>query len=120
MRAPVDVNRPRGKSGAGAYNGAVSYRDERGVVYDPVPLPTHEVTDAVALDARLVRRPAEARKAIPFYTGTDGVELAQQPPNHRRRWSEEQWLAFQEHRKLEEEASHADEPQAAVWVVRDR
>ncbi len=113
MRASGDVNK-------GAYNDAVSYRDERGVVYDPVPLPTNEVTDAVALDARLVRRPAEARKTIPFYSGTDGVELAQQPPNHRRRWTDAQWLAFEEHRKLEQEASHADEPRAAVWVVRDR
>lgn len=97
----------------------MSYRDERGVVYDPVPLPTHEVTDAVALDARLVRRHTEARKTIPFYTGADGAQLAQQPANHRRRWTDAQWLAFEEHRKLEEEASHVDEPHAAVWVVRN-
>ena len=97
----------------------VSYRDERGVVYDPVPLPTHEETDAVALDARLVRRHTEVRKTIPFYAGADGVQLAEQPTSHRRRWTDAQWLAFEEHRKLEEEASQVDEPHAAVWVVRN-
>ena len=93
------------------------YRDERGVEYDPVPLPTHEVTDAVAVDARIVNR-AGSRKPIPVYTGTDGAELAQQPRGHRRQWTDRQWLAFEEHRRLESELSKDDEPTAAVWVVR--
>ena len=97
----------------------MSYRDERGVVYDAVPLPSHEVTDAVALDARIVKRPTVTRKSTPLYTGTDGAELAVQPHGHRRKWTDQQWLAFEEHRQHEEELSKRDEPQAAVWVVRD-
>ena len=93
------------------------FRDQRGVEYDPVPLPTHEVTVAVAVDARIVSRTA-ARKAVPLYTGTDGDELAAQPRGHRRHWSDPQWLAFEEHRRLEAEMSRDAEPTAAVWVVK--
>ena len=93
------------------------YRDARGVEYDPVPLPTHEVTVAVAVDARIVSRTA-ARKSVPVYAGVDGVELAQQPRGHRRHWTDRQWLAFEEHRRLEQELSKRDKPTAAVWVVR--
>ena len=55
-----------------AYNARVVYRDERGVEYDPVPLPTHEVTEAVAVEARRVHRSAP-RKTVPLYTGNDGI-----------------------------------------------
>ena len=82
-----------------------------------MPLPTHEVTVAVAVDARIVKRTA-ARKVVPVYAGTDGAELAEQPRSHRRQWSEPQWLAFEEHRRLEADLSKDDEPIAAVWVVR--
>ena len=94
------------------------FRDERGVEYDPVPLPTHEVTVAVALDARIVRRTAAVRKPVPVYAGADGAELAGQPRSHRRQWTDRQWLAFEEYRRLEAEQSRNDEPVAAVWVVR--
>ena len=93
------------------------FRDARGVEYDPVPLPTHEVTVAVALDARIVRRTA-ARKAVPLYAGNDGAELVQQPSAHRRHWTDRQWLAFEEHRRLETEQAKDEQPLAAVWVVR--
>ncbi len=102
--------------GAGAYNGGV-YRDERGVEYDPVPLPTHEVTDAVAVDARRVNR-AALRKTVPIYTGADGAELARQPRGHRRHWNDRQWVAFEEHRRLEQELAAGDEPVATVVIVR--
>ncbi len=100
-----------------AYNNDVIYRDERGIEYVSVPLPTHEVTQAVAVDARIVSR-ATARKQTPVYTGTDGSELAAQPRSHRRRWTDRQWLAFEEHRRQEVELAQNDEPAAAVWVVR--
>ena len=100
-----------------AYNAWVVYRDERGVEYDPVPLPTREVTDAVAVDARRVHRSA-ARKIAPLYTGNDGAELAQQPRSQRRQWTDWQWLAFAEHRRCARELSTKDEPFAAVMVVR--
>ncbi len=83
-----------------------------------MPLPTHEVTAAVAVDARIVKRPAAARKPVPVYTGTDGAELAQQPRGHRRQWNDRQWLAFEEHRSVEQQSSKEDEPRAAAWVVR--
>ncbi|MDA1091777.1 MAG: hypothetical protein O3A25_00695 [Acidobacteria bacterium] len=92
-------------------------RDERGVEYDPVPLPTHEVTDAVAVDARRVNRSAP-RKAAPLYEGTDGLQLLQQPRGHRKHWTDLQWLAFEEYRRLEQELSADDEPLAAVMIVR--
>ena len=60
---------------------SVVYRDERGVEYVSVPLPTHEVTEAVPIDARRLRRTQEE---IPFYVGTDGAELAAQPRGHRK------------------------------------
>ena len=93
------------------------YRDERGVEYIPVPLPTHEVTDAVAVDARVVTR-SGVRKPPPVYNGTDGATLAAQPRNHRRRWTDRQWLAFEEHLRLEIDLARGDAPAAAVWVVR--
>lgn len=93
------------------------YRDKRGVEYVPVPLPTHEVTDAVAVDARVVTRSAVRRQA-PVYAGADGAELAAQPRSHRRHWTDRQWLAFEEHRRREVDLAPADAPAAAVWVVR--
>ena len=98
------------------WEGDISRRTA-GVEYDSVRLPTHEVTDAVALDARLVSR-GIGRKQFPIYTGTDGAELAQQPRTHRRRWTDQQWLAYEEHRQLESELGADDAPAAAVWVVR--
>ena len=95
----------------------MAFRDERGVVYDPVPLPNHEVTAAVAVDARIVSR-STVRKAVPLYTGTDGAELAQQPRGHRRHWTDPQWLAFEEHRHVEAELLRDDEPTAAAMIVR--
>ena len=82
-----------------------------------MPLPTHEVTVAVAVAARIVRRTV-ARKAVPVYAGTAGAELAEPPRGHRRHWRDRQWLAFEEHRRLEVELSRDDEPGAAVWVVK--
>ena len=93
------------------------FRDARGVEYDPVPLPSHEVTAAVAVDARIVKR-VVARKVVPHYAGTDGAELVQQPAAHRRRWTDRQWLAFEEHRRHEMEQVRDEQPLAAVWVVR--
>ena len=93
------------------------YRDESGVEYVPVPLPTHEVTDAVAVSARLVAR-SGVRREKPAYTGTDGAKLASQPRSHRRRWTDRQWLAFEEHLRLETDLAKSDPPAAAVWVVR--
>ena len=93
------------------------YRDESGVEYVPVPLPTHEVTDAVAVDARRLAR-SNVRKQPPVYTGTDGAELAVQPRSHRRRWTDRQWLAFEEHLRVEGVLAKSDPPAAAVWVVR--
>jgi hypothetical protein len=95
----------------------VAFRDERGVVYDSVTLPNHEVTVAVAVDARIVSR-STVRKAVPFYTGTDGAELAQQPHLHRRQWTDPQWLAFEEHRHVEAELFRDDEPVAATMIIR--
>ena len=93
------------------------YRDESGVEYVPVPLPTHEVTDAVAVSARLVAR-SGVRKDKRLYTGADGAKLAAQPRSHRRRWTDRQWLAFEEHVRLETDLAQSDPPAAAVWVVR--
>ena len=93
------------------------YRDESGVEYVPVPLPTHEVTDAVAVNARLVAR-SGVRKEKPVYAGTDGAKLAAQPRSHRRRWNDRQWLAFEEHLRHETDLARDDPPPAAVWVVR--
>jgi len=105
------------RDGFSTYNVYVVYRDDRGVEYIPVPLPTHEVTGAVALDARRLSRTTK-RASVELYTGTDGAELAQQPRSHRRRWTDRQWLAFEEHRSVEEERSQEEAPRAAVWVVR--
>ncbi|MXY23243.1 MAG: hypothetical protein F4Y45_01820 [Acidobacteria bacterium] len=93
----------------------VVYVDERGVEYVSVPLPNHEVTDAVPIDAnrrRTVKDPA------PIYTGTDGAELAAQPRAHRKHWTEQQWVAFGEYRQLESELAREDEPVAAAMVVK--
>ena len=92
------------------------YRDKSGVEYVPVPLPTHEVTDAVAVNARLAAR-SGARREKPVYTGADGAKLAAQPRSHRRRWTDRQWLAFEEHLRLETDRAGDDPPAGAVGVV---
>lgn len=95
------------------------YRDARGVEYESVPLPSHEVTDAVPLDARLVSRRV-ARSTQPFYAGTDGAELATQPRSHRKRWTDAQWGAYEEHRG--DVATEIDRaaPTAVAIVVKSR
>ena len=98
---------------------SVVYRDERGVEYVSVSLPTHEVTEAVPIDARRVRR-WSPQDAVPFYEGTDGAELAAQPRSHRKQWSDEQWIAFREYQQIEYELARTDEPVAAAVVVKMR
>jgi len=95
----------------------VVYRDKRGVEYESVPLPSHEVTDAVPLDAHVVSKRV-VRKPVPMYEGTEGVELASVPRSQRRNWTDEQWGAYEEHRRLDTERSKGDPPVAAVVVVR--
>ena len=94
------------------------YRDQRGVEYVSVPLPTHEVTDAVPLDAR-IRSKRAAPKPVPFYPGTDGAELARQPRSHRRQWTDAQWLAYREQLQLESEMAQDDAPVAAVVLIKE-
>lgn len=98
---------------------AVVYRDARGVEYESVPLPTHEVTDAVPLEARIVAKRTPAR-TVPVYAGTDGAELAHQPRGHRRHWTDAQWIAFKEHQQLEDELSQHDEPVATAMVIKTK
>ena len=95
----------------------VVYRDRQGVEYVSVPLPTHEVTDAVPITARQIGKRA-TKEPVPFYEGTDGAELARQPRSHRRRWTDNQWMAFEEHRKAEAEESQRDLPVATALVVK--
>ena len=95
----------------------VVYRDERGVEYVSVPLPTHEVTEAVPIDARRLRRRAP-RDDTPFYAGTEGAELAVQPRAHRKHWNDEQWIAFKEFQTLESELAREEHPVAAAVIVK--
>ena len=96
----------------------VVYRDKWGVEYESVPLPTHEVTAAVPLSARQVNKRAPAKKPLPFYEGTDGDQLAKQPAEHRRRWSDAQWVAFKEHQHAEAERAGEDAPIATAVVIK--
>ena len=91
------------------------YVDEKGVEYVSVPLPNHEVTDAVPIDAN---RRRTVKEPVPIYAGTDGAELAAQPRAHRKYWTDEQWVAFGEYRQLESELARQDEPVAAAIVVK--
>lgn len=99
--------------------GEVVYRDKRGVEYESVPLPTHEVTDAVPLEARHVKRRTE-RPPQPFYEGTDGRTLADQPRSHRKRWSDAQWGAYEEYRRVEIDRAGAELPVASRIVIKTR
>lgn len=94
------------------------YRDERGVEYVSVPLPTHEVTQAVPIDARITSKRAAA-KSVPFYAGTDGAELARQPRGHRRQWTDAQWLAYREQVELEAEMARDDAPVATAVLIKE-
>jgi hypothetical protein len=95
------------------------YRDARGVEYVSVPLPSHEVTDAVPLEARLLTR-RTSRPAHPLYEGTDGEELAAQPRSHRKRWTDAQWGAYEEHRRCMDATLERDDPVAVAIVVKPR
>ena len=98
---------------------AVVYRDKHGVEYESVPLPTHEVTHAVRLDARIVGRRTEQRK-VPFYAGIDGAELATQPRSHRKHWSDAQWGAFEEFRRLDADRAKGEPPVASAVIIKSR
>ena len=93
------------------------YRDRRGVEYESVPLPSHEVTDPVPLDARLVSK-RSARRVTKVYDGNDGATLDTQPRHHRKQWTDEQWGAFEEYRRLEAEESKGVPPFASIVVVK--
>jgi len=95
----------------------VVYRDKHGVEYESVPLPTNEVTDAIPLDARIVSKRV-VRKPLSIYDGTDGEQLARAPRSQRRNWTDEQWGAYEEHRRLEADQSKDDAPVASVVVIR--
>ncbi len=95
----------------------VVYRDKRGVEYVSASLPTHEVRDAVPLNARIVSK-RQPKTPVPVYEGTDGAELAMQPRGHRRHWTDAQWLALEEHRQLEAEHSRDDVPFATVMIIK--
>ena len=96
---------------------AVIYRDKRGVEYESVPLPSHEVTDAVSLDARIVSR-RSLRKVVSIYEGADGAELAKQPRSQRRNWTDEQWGAYEEQSRIDAEKLRNDMPVASAVVVK--
>ena len=93
------------------------YRDARVVVFEAVALPSYEVTDAVPLSARLVSKRA-GKRSQPVYDGNDGIELARQPRGHRRHWTDEQWVAFEEYRQRETEQAVKDLPVATAVIVK--
>lgn len=96
---------------------AVVYRDKRGVEYESVPLPTNEVTDAIPLDARIVSKRV-VRKPASSYEGIDGEQLESAPRSQRRNWTDEQWGAYEEHRRLIAEQSKDNLPVASVVVIK--
>ena len=96
---------------------AVVYRDKRGVEYESVPLPTNEVTDAVPLNAHIVSKRV-VRKPVPTYEGIDGEQLESVPRSQRRNWTDEQWGAYEEYRRLIAEQSKDDVPVASVVVIK--
>ena len=98
---------------------AVVYRDRYGVEYESVPLPSHEVTHAVPLDARIIARRNE-RKTVPYYAGTDGTELATQPRGHRKQWSDAQWGAFEEFRRVDADRTKSEPAVASAIIVKSR
>ena len=95
----------------------VVYRDKRGVEYESVPLATSEVTDSVPLDAHIVSKRV-VRKPPPIYEGTGGEQLARAPRSQRRNWTDEQWGAYEEHRRLVADQSKDNAPVASVVVIR--
>jgi hypothetical protein len=52
------------------------------------------------------------------YDGNDGIELARQPRGHRRHWTDEQWVAFEEYRQRETEQAVKDLPVATAVIVK--
>ena len=96
---------------------SVVYRDAKGVEYEAVPLPTHEVTHAIRLDARIVSK-RSVRKNVPLYDGADGEVLATQPRSHRRHWTDTQWGAFEEYRRVVADYSQHESPVATAVVLK--
>ncbi len=72
LAGPVAAGRGRGGGQPSARSGRSfrwAYRDKRGVEYDAVPLPTHEVADAVRADlptTKPKRRPMTAAARAAF------------------------------------------------------
>jgi hypothetical protein len=76
-------------------------------VYEIVPLTSHEVQFCLWPKDRAkhtLHTDKSVRKPIHFYAGADGDELILQPRYHRKRWSDEQWVAYRERvKELEDE-----------------
>ena len=81
------------------------------------PPGTSEATDAVPLDAHIVSKRV-VRKPPPIYEGTGGEQLARAPRSQRRNWTDEQWGAYEEHRRLVADQSKDNAPVASVVVIR--
>jgi len=78
------------------------YRNDRVRQYDVVPMSSCEASETPILEKVISRklgirsgrgRGRTGSPVIPFYTGTDGATLWEQPRRHHKHWTEEQWLA---------------------------
>ena len=76
------------------------------MVYEPVVDfsargPTRGQLHPVTHQGRVVmpRKPPPA-PVTPYYDGEEGEVLRRQPTQHRKRWTEAQWLAYQEWKTL--------------------
>ena len=92
------------------------YRDEDGTEYVRVLLPTREVTGAVPIQARVVGRLSVRGVPRSRYAGVDGECLSAEPAHRRRYWTDEQWLAFWEHRRMRDDR-FGDEPAGHPPVI---
>jgi len=94
------------------------YRDKNGTEYISVPLATHEVKQSVPLEARIASKRASKRTNVPFYEGTDGSELFSQPRSHRSQWSDAQWGAFEEFKRVADDTAASTGPSVSAIVIK--
>ena len=89
--------------------------------YEIVPLVSHEQLFCLWPREHAQRTPHQEtfRPVIEFYRGVDGDELILQPSHHRKRWTDEQWVAFNDRRlELKEERKMSEGGALEIYLKR--
>ena len=82
--------------------------------------PTRGQIHPVKVGGEIVRPRAAPgpKKTPPFYEGEDGATLAGQTHHRRKRWTDGQWAAFEEHKAMSAARAQAEQKEPLAVAVK--